>query len=451
MLRSLLTLSVFLCVFPVVAQQPHVLMISIDGVRPDYVTTPVNPHGIQLETLHTMMREGTYATGVVGVFPTITYPSHTTLVTGVWPSKHGIVNNQRFDPERVMADAWYWYADGIKVPTLWSAAHKAGLKTASVGWPVTVDAKDIDFLIPEYWRGKLGETNNPDDPFLMNAISRPADAVNAIAARIGVPYMKGNETTLEGDEIKTRYSLELLKADKPNFMTIHLSSLDEEEHLHGPFSVEANEDLDKLDGMVARLTAQERAIDPKSIVVVVSDHGFANIDHALNLGVAFVKAGFMTGTPKGAWQAQPWPLGCMYAIMLKDPTDGATRDKVKALLDTLAADPANGIEAVLSPMQVAAAGGPADAAFVVTLRKGFTSTGLTTGELLIPVPGHRGTHGYDPQTTPEMRASLFLTGVGVAKGKDLGLIDMRQIAPTIAALLGITLPAEKPALAVSMR
>lgn len=433
----LLSFAVFCCAASATAQAPHVLMISIDGMRPDYVTQ-ADKHGLHIPTLRSFLADGTYADGVVGVFPTVTYPSHTTLVTGVWPSEHGIANNQRFDPERVMADAWYWYAEQIKVPTLWSVAHAAGLRTASVGWPVTVDSKDIDVLIPEYWRGKLGETNNPDDRFLMNAVSRPANEVAAIAARIGVPYMEGNETTIEGDEIKTRYSLEILKADKPNFMTIHLSSLDEEEHLHGPFSAEANEDLEKLDGMVARLIAQQRANDPKGMVIVVSDHGFADVDHAFNLGFAFVKAGLMSGAAKGGpWQAQPWPLGCMYAIMLKDPTDAALRQKVKALLDGLAADPANGIEAVMDPAQVAAAGGPAGAAYVVTLRKGFTSTGMTTGELVIPVPGHRGTHGFDPRTTPEMRASFFVFGGGAAKGRDLGVIDMRQIAPAVSQLLGV--------------
>ena len=80
----------------------------------------------------------------------------------------------------------------------------------------------------------------------------------------------------------------------------------------------------------------------------------------------------MSGAAKGGpWKAQPWPLGCMYAIMLKDPADSATKQKVKSLLDSLATDPSNGIEAVMDPTQVAAAGGPADAAYVVTLRKGL--------------------------------------------------------------------------------
>lgn len=425
-------------------------MISIDGMRPDYVTQ-ADQHGLKIPYLRSFLREGTYADGVRGVFPTVTYPSHTTLVTGVWPAEHGIVNNQRFDPEHVTAGAWYWYEDQIKVPTLWGVAHAAGLKTASVGWPVTVDAKDIDALIPEYWRGNLGETHNPDDRYLMNAVSRPANEVEKIAGKIGTQYMAGNQTTVEGDEIKTRYSLEILRSERPDLMTIHLSSLDEEEHLHGPFSKEANADLEALDTMIGRLAAQERANDPRSVVVVVSDHGFADIDHAFSLGAAFVQAGLMPAGAKDAanWQAAAWPLGSMFAVMLRDPANAAVKQKVQALLEKLKADPENGIEAVLDPQQVAAAGGVPEAAFVVTLRKGFTSNPALTGDIVVPVPGHRGTHGFDPRTTPEMQASFFAAGQGIAAGHDLGTIDMREIAPKVAVMLGLKLQGPKAALALS--
>ena len=132
----------------------------------------------------------------------------------------------------------------------------------------------------------------------------------------------------------------------------------------------------------------------------------------------------------------------MAAIMLHDPADTATRDKVHALLQQLAADPANGIEALLTPDQVAQLGGFPDAALVLTLRAGFYTGAALTGPLLVETPGH-GTHGYNPATTPQMRASLFITGPGIAPGRNLGLIDMRQIAPSLAAILGVSLPAAK--------
>ncbi len=127
-------------------------MISIDGLKPEYITH-ADEHGMKLPFLRSMMSNGTYAEGVTGIWPTITYPSHTTLLTGVWPAEHGILNNQVFDPEQQFGGAWNWYAAQIRVPTLWDAAHRAGLHTASVGWPVSVNA-DVDWLIPEYWRNQ---------------------------------------------------------------------------------------------------------------------------------------------------------------------------------------------------------------------------------------------------------------------------------------------------------
>lgn len=444
---------------PAVAQtHTPVLMISVDGMKPEYVLQ-ADKHHLKLPTLRRILAEGAHADGVIGVFPTVTYPSHTTLVTGVWPSVHGVYNNTRFDPDHTLNGAWYWYADQVKVPTLYTAAHAAGLITASVSWPVTVDSSAIDYNIPEYWRGELGTQSNPDDRLLMNAVSRPDNEVARIAQRTGTPYMMGNDTTLAGDEVRIVYSLDILQQHKPQFMTIHLSSLDEEEHLHGPFSPEADTDLEGIDAMIGRLWAQELANYPNAALVIVSDHGFAPVDHVTNLGVAFLQAGLITmgksamGTPTvTSWRAQVWAAGGMFAVVLHDPADMATRDQVRSLLTKLAADPANGIEAVLDHDAVLTLGGFPDAAFAVTLKPGYVPGPATTGPVAMAIPatvGLHGTHGYNPATTAAMHASFFVTGQGIASDKDLGIIDMRQIAPTISQLLTITLAtATQPPLSI---
>lgn len=131
------------------------LVISIDGMRPDYITR-ADEHGLKVPYLRTMMKEGAYAQDVVGVTPTVTYPSHTTLVTGVAPVQHGIYNNTPFDPKGINKDGWYWYAKDIRVPTLFDAVAAARRVTANVEWPVTVGAKGIAFNIPEYRRARAG-------------------------------------------------------------------------------------------------------------------------------------------------------------------------------------------------------------------------------------------------------------------------------------------------------
>jgi hypothetical protein len=447
----LLTLGLALLTANMSGQQPHqpVLLISIDGMKPEYVTG-ADEHHLRIPTLRRVLAKGAHASGVQGVFPTVTYPSHTTLVTGVWPAQHGIYNNTRFDPEHNLVGAWYWYAPQIQVPTLYTAAKADGLQTASVSWPVTVDATEIDIDIPEYWR--TSEPVNPDDRLLMAALTRPNGELERIAARTGQPYMEGNDTTLDGDRTRTVYSLDILKQHRPQFMTIHLSSLDEAEHLHGPFSAEADADLEGVDGMVDQLVAQELANYPNAVIAIVSDHGFAAVDHLVNLGVPFVAAGLIQtdGSKVIAWKAQPWSAGGMSAILLHDPTDTATRDKVGALLEKLAADPANGIEAVLDHDQTVALGGFPTAAFVVTFKVGYVPGPALAGPVVTPTPPQlKGMHGYNPATTPAMHASFFLIGQGIAAGRDLGLVDMRRIAPTLAKLLGVALPsANQPPLPV---
>src|SRR5690242_6588558 len=110
----------------VARSQSPLLLISIDGMRPDYVIK-ADEHGLKIPHLRRLSAEGAHAAGVRGVLPTVTYPSHTTILTGVWPVKHGIYSNLVTDPLGKNPDGWYWYAEDIRTPTLWEAAANAGM------------------------------------------------------------------------------------------------------------------------------------------------------------------------------------------------------------------------------------------------------------------------------------------------------------------------------------
>jgi predicted AlkP superfamily pyrophosphatase or phosphodiesterase len=426
-------------------------MISIDGLKPEYITQ-ADAHGMKLPYLRSMMRDGAYAEGVVGVWPTLTYPSHTALVTGVAPAQHGIYGNLQFDPEMRYSNAWHWYAQQIQAPTLWKIAHNAGLHTASVGWPVTVGDTDIDWLIPEFWRTADPSTaNDPADRLLMAALARPDNLIQQLAPSAG-PYMMGNETTLAGDETKTRYTIEILRRFKPAFMTLHLSSLDDAQHAHAPFSPEACSTLEAIDGMVARLAAAARANDPSAVLIVVSDHGFMNITHSINLAIPFLQAGLVQAheNPQthalvvDSWKAEPWMAGGMAAIMLHDSSDDATRQQVSDMLAKLSADPDSGIAQVLDHDEIVKRGAFPDAAFLVVFKQGYYAGAAISGSLVTAIPGNKGSHGFSPEY-PEMHASFFAVGTGIGQDRNLGLIDIRQIAPTLAGILGVPMPTAKAA------
>lgn len=428
--------------FAVLAWSRPVVVISIDGLRPDYVTQ-ADSHGLKIPNLRKLMADGSYAAGVTGVVPTVTYPSHTTIVTGVWPSEHGIYANGAFDPLRKNLDGWNWYAPDIKVPTLWEAADRAGIITASVNWPVSVDAKGVKYLIPEFWRARTDE-----DRKLLEAVSRPAGFLREVEEKLG-PYSVWAVENLDADEIRTKFAVEIISSKKPGFMTIHLSALDHAEHTTGAFSKESNETLEALDRMIGRIGQAALANDRGTALAVVSDHGFLPVERHVKLMLAFIDAGLIklktsadSTTPSiTSWDATFWGAGGSAAVVLRDPRNNAVKARVKAVLDKISADPAYGINRVVEQPELTKLGGFPGAAFLVDMKLGSQPSMALSGPLVTPAPG-TGEHGYLPDR-PEMRASFFIQGDGIIRGKNLGVVDMRQIAPTLASLLGVSLPTAK--------
>ncbi len=411
--------------------RPTLVMISIDGLRPDYVTA-ADAHGLKIPNLRRFLREGAFADGVAGVIPTVTYPSHTTLITGVWPAKHGILANTTFDPLGTNQGGWYWYAEDIKVPTLWDAARQAGMTTASIQWPASVGAR-VTWNIPEVWRA-----NTDEDAKLLRALAT-AGLLPELEQELG-PYPRGQE--IEDDERRGTYATRLLEKKRPQLLTLHLLALDHVEHETGPLSRESFAVLERQDTVVGKLRdAADRIAPGNAYVAIVSDHGFVKIETRFNPFPAFRDAGLITLNGRGAvtdWKAMPWTAGGSAAIVLKDPADRATLAEVRALLDKLAADPANGIDRVLDADALHARGGFPIGSFLIGSKPGwFVGSGYTGG--VITKTNRSGTHGHLPDL-PELRAAFFVVGPRVPAGRSLGLVDMRDIAPTLAHRLGLSLP-----------
>ena len=361
-------------------------------------------------------------------------------MTGVSPGRHGVVNNLTFDPEQKNQGGWYWYTSDVKVPTLWQAAHAAGLSTANVHWPVTVGATGIDENLPQIWRA-----GTEDDRKLLTALATPG-LVARLERRVGARYPQGIDETVEGDAQRVAFA-EALLADKPQFMTVYLAGIDHTEHHDGPDSAAAKAAIEVTDALVGRLVRAARAAMPDVTVVVVSDHGFLPVSTDINLFKPFIDAGLITLDAKGqvtGWQAMPWIAGGTAAIRLARPDDAALLAKVRGVLAAIAADPAYKIASVLDRSAIAKAGGDGEASFVVAMQPG-TETGRDPAAPIAKPSTYKGMHGYVPWD-PAMRSTLIVAGPGIAKGKDLGVVDMRAIAPSIARRLGASLPsAEMPA------
>ena len=126
--------------------------------------------------------------------------------------------------------------------------------------------------------------------------------------------------------------------------------------------------------------------------------------------------------------------------MLHEPVAAGTEQEVRKLLQSLKADERNGIDAILEAAEIKQRGGFAGASFLVVMKLGYYALAEPAGEVVTEVHGTPGSHGFSPEFA-EMRASFFAAGPGIARHRDLGLIDMRQIAPTVARLLHAKLPA----------
>jgi predicted AlkP superfamily pyrophosphatase or phosphodiesterase len=199
--------------------------------------------------------------------------------------------------------------------------------------------------------------------------------------------------------------------------------------------------------MVDRLCQTALANDASTVIAIVSDHGFSPVEKHVHLTIPFINEALVKlKTPAGpserlevaSWDAAPWAAGGSAAVMLRDSQDASLRSRVKNLLEKLKQDFALEIARVIEQPELAAMGGYPEAAFLIELKPGADVGSNLVGPVIQAAPG-LGTHGYLPDR-PEMRASLFIMGRGIPPGRDVGIIDMRQVAPTLARILGVNLP-----------
>jgi len=413
----------------VVAEAPprHVVMVSIDGMRPQVYSESSQA---RVPTIRRLMQRGAWSRGVTGVMPTVTYPSHTTMITGVAPGVHGIYDNRLADPDNTSGMAWYWYARDIKVTTLPAAVRAAGGTAAAVSWPVTV-GMDLDYNVPE-----LIQVRHRENLSLVDALTLPAHLLDGYVKASGKPLSWPID-----DDDREGLAEWILGQHRPTLLLLHLANSDSMSHEHGPDSPEAVAAIEHADLLLGRLLDKVAALnlDASTDVVVVSDHGFLPLTQMVNLNAAFKAEGLLQTNARGAvtsWEAFAHSAGGSGYILLKRPDDPQLVARVAAVLQKLAADPANGIDRVMTRQDLEAAGAHLDAAFGVSMKRGFY-LGWDTASVLTPVTS-KGGHGYDP-AFPELRSSLVVAGPDVPQVGDLGVVSMTRIAPTVAGWLGVRL------------
>jgi predicted AlkP superfamily pyrophosphatase or phosphodiesterase len=338
---------------------------------------------------------------------------------------HGIYDNRIFDPEDKSEGAWFWYARGIKVPTLPMAARARGLRAAAVTWPVTI-GMDLDVVAPEY----IG-SRHPESLDMLRVISKPRTLIDEAEIARGKPF-----SWPQNDRDRTDLTLHILKTYDPNVMLLHLIALDGAQHSYGPGSPEALKTLAEVDGHVGEILDAIKASGRPTHVSVVSDHGFLATKTQLQPNFAFKTAGLLQVGSRGevtSWRAYFHASGGSGFVYVKDAAD---RSRVQQILLDLKRDPANGIREVWTSADLASRGSHPDAAFGLDMSDGFYSGGAH--DVLVKPSGSKGGHGFDP-ARPALYSSFVLAGPTVQKRGSVGVIKMTQIAPTFAQILSVGL------------
>ncbi len=415
------------------SQAKYVVLITVDGFRPEFYLDSC--YG--MFTVRELMKKGIAVKGLNPVFPSVTYPDHTTMISGVTPAKHGIVYNTPFEPEGETGK-WYWDYNLIKVPTIWTAMHDAGKTTACVSWPVTYNAP-IDYRVAEYWDYK-----NPS-----NALSAMEEACNPktlfkemqdnATGRLTTPDISAENGELISDENIARISSYIIRRYKPNFIAIHLPCTDHYEHEYGREAYMVHAAVTGADRSIKSiLESINRAnIQDSTLVVVLGDHGFEDIYRSFNPNYLLKQNGLITNIKKGEWKAQFHSQGGSTFLHLKDANDEKTVKKVMSVLESLP-DSVKQYFAIVDKEKLNAVGADPTVELALTGLKG-TTFGTTTKVLFSNFDRTKGTHGFYPDHH-QIQTGLVAFGPGLKSGLLIDEMNMTDVAPLIVHLSGITLP-----------
>jgi predicted AlkP superfamily pyrophosphatase or phosphodiesterase len=365
------------------AERPYVVLVSIDGLRYDYAER------YQAKNILTIRDGGATAPSMIPCFPSVTFPNHISIITGLYPEHHGIVGNAFFDPAlgksyamRNNATEGSWYSG----TPLWMLAEQQGVRAASMFW-VASDAQ---------WRG------------FMLPLSFKYDGT--------VPNEKRVQQVLDW--------LKLPATERPHFITLYFSDVDHEAHDYGPDSEETRHTVQQIDGIIGKLRAGLDASKLPVNLIVVSDHGMQEITEPvvdLTPYVDLAKVRVQLDGPN-AW---------IYANAPTDvePAYRALKGKSKRFEVYRRAE---------TPEHWHFRENPRGGDIVLSMNDAGLFTIHRPGEeVKARAKPLKGEHGYDPRKFKTMGASFFAIGPNVKPNSHVDSFENVNVYPFIAKILGL--------------
>ncbi len=414
----------------------RLVLLSVDGLRPDIYRAPERRY--RFPNLSALETAGASAEAVESIYPTTTYPAHATIVTGLPPRAHGIYSHlASLDPTE-KARPWCWFAPGLRAPTLWDLAGASRRRTAALSWPVTAGAA-IDFNIPEIWNPAVAD---PHRDFETPARHATPGLFAEVAG--GLVPMLGKA---DPDQLRGEAALYLWNHFRPDLLLVHFVWYDSQAHALGPTSPEALTALESADQAIGKIR-DVISSDPTTTLVVLSDHGFVPVEIEAAPLVVFAEHGLFARGADGSLALRRLGAvsagGSLAVYWLEEPS-ADDRRRLETALDRLRAMGA--VREIVDRRQLEALQADPDAELMIEAAPGYSFSDRLEGPVVSDSPKDRGTHGYFPSLAG-MEAMFAAVGWEIAPGKNLGRISLKQIAPTLAQVMGlppdILAPGEKP-------
>ncbi|WP_210366008.1 ectonucleotide pyrophosphatase/phosphodiesterase [Bacillus sp. REN3] len=415
----------------------HLIIISFDCLSALDV-----PQMQELPNFKAFIDKSSFCTDVETIYPSVTYPCHTTIVTGNLPNKHCIVNNTLIQPGRISPD-WFWERKHIKGTTLYDEAKDAGLKTAAILWPVTAKA-EIDYNMPEIFANRPWHHQVPVS--LLNG-----SFFFQINMQLKFGHIRKGTEQPHLDDFALEAAVHTIKTKKPGLMLLHLVDLDHQRHLHGFSSAEASEAIRRHDARLGRIMAaiEEAGISGQSTVAILGDHSALDESKVIKLNVLFIKRGLIKMDKSGkivGWKAFCKSCDGSAYIYVKDAADDSVKNEVTSMLAELLRDPESGIEQAFTGQEANALGADGHAFRMLEARHGYYfSEGLSgdyieeiTSEDVIRKKYTRACHGYSPEKE-DYKTVFFISGKGIRPGITVRSMHLVDEGPTFARLLGLNL------------
>lgn len=421
-MHRLLALLSCACLLPAAEKNRHVIVVSLDGFAAYTLSDPSVP----LPVLRKMIAEGAWAEAMKPVNPTVTWPNHTAIISGVNVATHGVIYNGlpvRPGPGKALkVEPWVPKTELVQTRTVYDAAHEAGLTTAEVDWVAIYKPPTVTWAFPE-----IPSVDGPIEQEMLKAGTiTEAELKNWRQANI-----------LQRDDAWTRAAVHIIEKHKPNLLMYHLLTTDSAQHSYGAKSLAGNAALVLADRQLQKLVdAVERAgIRDRTTFIIVSDHGFKTYRHVIHPNALLKQKGLL----RSQEDADGWVVpegGTAHVYVTRE-------EKRKEVLEAFRGS-MKGVAQVITPEEYAKWGYPKPTPngrmgdLVLVAESDYAFDGAADGPVLTDTPGlaPRGAHGYI-NSDPEMNAILVAWGAGIKNGVKTGIKPNVDVAATIAKILGV--------------